>query len=38
MDTYEGHRRRHIKPLLGHIQAGRIDGETLDSFSSEPRR
>jgi integrase len=38
MDGYEGHVRRHIKPLLGHIQVGRIDGETLDSFYSELRR
>ena len=35
---YEGHVRRHIKPLLGHLQIGRIDGETLDAFYRELRR
>jgi integrase len=35
---YEGLLRRHIAPLLGDLQVGRIDGETLDSFYSELRR
>jgi len=35
---YEGHVRRHIKPLLGHLQVGRINGETLDAFYAELRR
>src|SRR5258706_497489 len=35
---YEGHVRRHINPLLGHLQVGRVDGETLDGFYRELRR
>ncbi|MDN5856474.1 MAG: site-specific integrase [Actinomycetia bacterium] len=35
---YEGLVRRHIEPLLGHIQLQRIDGETLDGFYRELRR
>lgn len=29
---YEGYIRNHIRPLLGKLQVGRLDGETLDSF------
>lgn len=35
---YERLVRLHIGPLLGELQAGRIDGETLDSFYRELRR
>jgi integrase len=30
--TYEGYVRNHIRPLLGELVLGRLDGETLDSF------
>jgi hypothetical protein len=29
--TYEGYIRKHIRPLLGSQQAGKLDSETLDS-------
>ncbi len=29
---YEGYIRNHIRPLLGRLQVGRLNGETLDSF------
>jgi integrase len=35
---YEGYIRLHIRPLLGELQVGRLDGETLDSFYSILRR
>lgn len=30
--TYEGYIRNHIRPLLGDLAVGRLDGETFDSF------
>ncbi|MEO3778607.1 tyrosine-type recombinase/integrase [Micromonospora sp. B11E3] len=30
--TYEGYIRNHIRPLLGDLAVGRLDGEVLDSF------
>jgi integrase len=30
--SYEGYIRKHIRPLLGEEQVGRLDGELLDSF------
>ncbi|WP_025616843.1 tyrosine-type recombinase/integrase [Salinispora cortesiana] len=30
--TYEGYIRNHVRPLLGELAVGRLDGETLDSF------
>lgn len=30
--SYEGYIRNHIRPLLGKLPVGRLDGETLDSF------
>jgi integrase len=30
--TYDGYIRNHIRPLLGELGVGRLDGETLDSF------
>ncbi len=30
--TYEGLVRNHIRPVLGHLPVGRLDGEVLDSF------
>ena len=30
--SYEGYIRNHIRPLLGALPLGRLDGETLDSF------
>jgi integrase len=38
LDSYEGFVRNHIRPLIGHVQVGRIDGEILDSFYRELRR
>lgn len=35
---YEGYIRNHIRPLLGPLQVGRLDGETLDSFYAILRR
>ena len=32
--SYEGYIRNHIRPLLGEMQVGKLDGETLDSFYS----
>jgi integrase/DNA-binding transcriptional regulator YhcF (GntR family) len=32
--SYEGYIRNHIRPLLGKLHVGRLDGETLDSFYS----
>jgi integrase len=29
---YEGYIRNHVRPLLGTLPVGRLDGETLDSF------
>jgi integrase/DNA-binding transcriptional regulator YhcF (GntR family) len=29
---YEGYIKNHIRPLLGHLQVGKLNGETLDSF------
>lgn len=29
---YEGYIRNHVRPLLGKLPLGRLDGETLDSF------
>lgn len=36
--SYEGYIRNHIRPLLGRLQVGRLDGETLDSFYAILRR
>jgi integrase len=36
--TYEGYIRNHIRPLLGNLVVGRLDGEALDSFYAELRR
>lgn len=36
--TYLGYIKNHIRPLLGKLQAGRINGEILDSFYAELRR
>jgi hypothetical protein len=36
--TYLTYIRKHIRPVRGKLQAGRIDGEILDSFYSELRR
>lgn len=30
--SYEGYINRHIRPLLGAMQVGKLDGQTLDSF------
>ncbi|GIG58784.1 site-specific integrase [Longispora fulva] len=35
---YEGIIRNHIRPLLGHVQVARLDGEVVDSFYAELRR
>ena len=36
-DSYDSIARNHIRPLLGDIALGRIDGETLDSFYGQLR-
>jgi integrase len=35
LDSYESFVRNHIRPLIGHVQIGRINGEILDSFYRE---
>jgi integrase len=35
--TYEGYVRNHIRPLLGDLAVGRLDGEVLDSFYAQLR-
>jgi integrase len=30
--TYDGYVRNHVRPLLGALPVGRLNGETLDSF------
>jgi len=37
-DSYEGNIRNHIRPLLGHLDVGRLDGEVIDSFYARLRR
>jgi integrase len=37
LDSYETYLRNHIRPLLGKVKLGRIDGETLDSFYKQLR-
>jgi integrase len=37
LDSYEVFVRNHIRPLIGHVQVGRIDGEILDSFYRQLR-
>ncbi|MEU5847290.1 tyrosine-type recombinase/integrase [Saccharopolyspora shandongensis] len=37
VDSYETFIRNHIRPLLGDLQVGRIDGEILDSFYKQLR-
>lgn len=34
---YERRIRNHIRPLLGHLSVGRVDGEVLESFYSQLR-
>ena len=36
--TYEGYIDRHIRPVLGSLPLGRVDGEVLDSFYAQLRR
>lgn len=38
LDLYRTHVRNHISPSLGHIKAGRLNAETLDSFYGVLRR
>ncbi len=35
--SYEGYIRNHIRPLLGDLAVGRLDGEILDSFYAQLR-
>jgi integrase len=37
LDSYRGFVENHIKPLIGKVQVGRIDGEILDSFFKQLR-
>jgi integrase/DNA-binding transcriptional regulator YhcF (GntR family) len=36
-ENYESLARNHIRPLLGEVSVGRIDGEVLDSFYKQLR-
>jgi integrase len=35
--TYEGYIRNHVRPLLGGLAVGRLEGEVLDSFYAQLR-
>jgi hypothetical protein len=35
--TYQGYIERHIRPVLGPLPLGRVDGEVLDSFYAQRR-
>ena len=35
---YEGYINNHLRPLIGSLQVGRLDGETIDSFYAILRR
>jgi len=37
-EGYERNARLHIRPILGQLPIGRIDGETIDSFYAQLRR
>jgi len=37
-DTYVGYAKRHIRPLIGAIEVGALDGDVFDSFYAELRR
>lgn len=37
-ENYESLARNHIRPLIGDLSVGRIDGELLDSFYKECRK
>src|SRR4051812_27255289 len=36
--TYEGYIERHVRPALGQLPLGKVDGEVLDSFYAQLRR
>jgi len=36
--SYTGYINNHVRPLLGELQVGRLDGEILDSFYATLRR
>lgn len=36
--TYVGYARKHLRPLLGELKVGAVDGDVLDSFYAELRR
>jgi integrase len=36
--TYEGYINNHVRPALGKLQLGQLDGEILDSFYAQLRR
>src|SRR3954451_4854739 len=36
--TYEGYLERHVRPALGKLALGKVDGEILDSFYAHPGR
>jgi len=38
LDSYESFVRNHVRPLIGHVQLGKINGEILDSFYRELAR
>jgi integrase len=38
LKTYRGYIERHIRPALGTLPVGKVDGEVLDSFYGELRR
>lgn len=35
LSGYEGYVERHIKPLIGDVSVGALDGDVLDSFYAE---
>lgn len=38
LTTYRGYVSNHVKPVIGHLPVGRVDGEVLDSLYAELRR
>ena len=36
--SWPGSTQKHIRPVIGKLQVGRVDGELLDSFYAELRR
>lgn len=38
LETYQGYVKKHVRPLIGHVQVGALDADIFDSFYAELRR